>query len=95
SVLMSRFIGTAYGAPSCYTYFRTVPIQLAPKTTAVARTLHADLNCARAYTEAEPRLWVNSVAREACRAAAMVGGVSAAVALCVELARRLGMEAKA
>ena len=68
---------------------------LSPKSTALSRSLHAAENAALSFSYRQPAEKVNACAREACRAAAMVGGVSGAVALCAELARRLGMEAKA
>jgi hypothetical protein len=69
-------------------------IRIAPKTPAVVRTIYAAVCCAGAYWDPNPHHDANRAAREACRAAALVGGVEEAVALCVELARRLGMQAR-
>lgn len=82
-------------ATRCPTAGRTASkvVGLTRKSSGLDRTLHAARDCVRTYGGSMQVLYAFRAAREAARAACTVGGLEAAVGLCVELAQQLGIEA--
>lgn len=80
----------------CPTYDKDVDLKInlsGRKTPAIARSIAAAQCCAGVYIYSGQPLKdeAGRAAREASRVAALIGGVPGAIALCVELAQRLGM----
>jgi hypothetical protein len=79
---------------SCPSYTKDIDtaIRITPATPAVDRSIHAAHDClAYGSDTAYVKQSAARAARESARAALLVGGMSEAVAVCVEIARRLGM----